>query len=534
MTRLRFDPRPSIGDCVLDAAELHLGCTASELDLRLQLGRGLSILRACASRPFEPLALWHVDGAAYALPEPELVESPWSGDLPQRSWKGELGTLGNGDTVVEVRVELFASPAGYRFDFVTRSASGELKTTTRAWREVPAAIRVLPPLERVDALDTELRKLASAPSIDLGQLAMVCFEAGALFDRDFLDGAQFAAVTSLREAALAGDEAVLRRALRHGVYGPPPSPVLAPKDPVLLGHRAFIGAVAFSPDGGRLVSGDDDGLLLVHDCASGRELARVETGQSPRRGIGGLAWSPDGRSVASCEGTTLRLRDAQTWMVLAERASTVGTALAWGPRGAWLAITDSRGVNVVSGDTLADLARFRTEGDVVGAAVDPVLGRIAIIDGGATEETAMGAITSVGTPTVRLHTFGKDAPEGELWRGERVSTLTFDHSSRAFLVATAAGGLAWWSGGTSGLPAPRTPLRAMAVTERCVVVAPDAPVSEAQLELLDRDTFTRVATSSVPGGLAPSWILASPDGGWLATPGRPVEGRFGVRLWSVS
>jgi WD40 repeat protein len=76
------------------------------------------------------------------------------------------------------------------------------------------------------------------------------------------------------------------------------------------GHESGVTSLEWSPDGGRVVSGSWDGSVRVWDTASGDEVATLKghTG-----GVEDVAWSPDGVLLASGSGDrTIRLWEAAT------------------------------------------------------------------------------------------------------------------------------------------------------------------------------------------------------------------------------
>jgi WD40 repeat protein len=62
------------------------------------------------------------------------------------------------------------------------------------------------------------------------------------------------------------------------------------------GHDRPVYRVAFAPDGRRLASGTDDGVIKVWDPTDGQEQLTIRRGV----GVSGLAFSPDGKALAVC------------------------------------------------------------------------------------------------------------------------------------------------------------------------------------------------------------------------------------------
>lgn len=119
---------------------------------------------------------------------------------------------------------------------------------------------------------------------------------------------------------------------------------LLPQGPRLLwqgSHDSWVTAVAFSPDGAKIVSGGGDGALIAWDAESGHRLfhlAGVEMALS-------VAFSPDGTTlVTGGTDSGLRMRDAATGReIWREIAAGMIFAVDFSPDGRYVATGDDGG-----------------------------------------------------------------------------------------------------------------------------------------------------------------------------------------------
>ncbi len=88
----------------------------------------------------------------------------------------------------------------------------------------------------------------------------------------------------------------------------------------LGGHNDRIGSVAFSPDGQQIASASRDGTVKLWESGTGREIRSIKAHSvdaksaafSPGGGVNSVAFSPDGKRIASAGDQTVKVWDAAT------------------------------------------------------------------------------------------------------------------------------------------------------------------------------------------------------------------------------
>ncbi len=105
------------------------------------------------------------------------------------------------------------------------------------------------------------------------------------------------------------------------------------------GHKYWVGGVAWAPDSRFLASASNDGTVQVWEAETGRILS---TYRDHALAVGAVAWAPDGRRLASAGGTldqNVQVWDAEGGQRLYTYKGHIGSvhAVAWSPDGTRLA-----------------------------------------------------------------------------------------------------------------------------------------------------------------------------------------------------
>jgi WD40 repeat protein len=304
-----------------------------------------------------------------------------------------------------------------------------------------------------------------------------------------------------------------------------------PTGVALRGHRDWLSALAFSPDGRLLASAgapmSGAGQVKVWDVASGRELADL---RGHTRAVWCVAFASDGKTVAAGGGDgTVRFWDATTGreqFLLQGRAGEV-RSLAFSPDGGALAAGHEDG-----SITLWDLTAGRDPPPLDG----PAGWVFALAASPDSRTLIVGGAIKGGLPRGELKLL--DLAGGATTRvnppGETVSCVAFTPDGHRLLFGTLDGAVRAWDVERRAQPDPvmakQSRLRSLAVSPDGNTLATTTDTGVVKLwdlasgqERLSLDGFDGVAWS----------VAFSPDGALVASGGGPRDQPGVVKLWDT-
>ena len=146
-----------------------------------------------------------------------------------------------------------------------------------------------------------------------------------------------------------------------GSRGAEPQSRLAKGHATLTGHKQFVQAVAFSPDGKMLASGSDDGDIRLWDVATAKNTT-ILTGH--KEDVKSVVYSPDGKTLASAGLDAIKLWDVTTGKVT--KSFRGGKFVAFSPNGKQLAFRDYDDCKIIN---LWDVAMEKKIGSLKGTTI---------------------------------------------------------------------------------------------------------------------------------------------------------------------
>ncbi|HZT99340.1 MAG TPA: serine/threonine-protein kinase [Ktedonobacteraceae bacterium] len=130
------------------------------------------------------------------------------------------------------------------------------------------------------------------------------------------------------------------------------------------GHIGDVEGVAWSPDGKRIASGGGDGTVQVWNAADGKHVFTYRGHVDSTYGVYAVAWSPDNKHIASSDDKNTQVWDAADGGN-ALTYSGNGGAVAWSPDGKRIAAIGGSGIVMWDAPAGGNVFTYRGNGGVI-------------------------------------------------------------------------------------------------------------------------------------------------------------------------
>ncbi len=284
----------------------------------------------------------------------------------------------------------------------------------------------------------------------------------------------------------------------------------------LRGHRAEVWAVAFSPDSRSLVTGATDFMAKVWDVGAATEITNIPT-------EGGLfsrvTYAPDGTKLATAEGFTVAIRDAQTGRELV-RCQKVASGIAYftfSPDSQMLATANDKMIRLWDANSGQELAQLQGHTSAIMMVAFSPDGR-KFVSGGQ-DQTAIVWEVATGRAllTLKGHSHRVISSVAFSPDGSRIATGSHDKTVKLW-DATTGKELATFSGQVK-------PVLSVAISPDGKTLA--AGSADTTVKLWELATGRELVTLTGSAGHVKT-LAFSPDGSRLAT----GSGDGLIRLWN--
>jgi WD40 repeat protein len=214
--------------------------------------------------------------------------------------------------------------------------------------------------------------------------------------------------------------------------------------PQRLHSACAVLTVAFSPDGGRIVSGGEDSILRTWDARTGQQIGESLQGHGDV--TASIAFSPDGSRIVSSGGDEEATETLLLWNVKTRKH--IGEPLQKQKSGGWKVAFSPDSTRIVSGDQDGTLRLW--DGKTGRQIGDPLPGHKQVVSSVAFSPDGSRIVSGSGDRTLRLWDAKTGRPVGGPLEGHKgdVLSVAFSPDGRWIVSGDDRGTLRFWDAKT--------------------------------------------------------------------------------------